>query len=240
MQERELRSPRGAILYDADLLRTLAPSDELFEPDYWQRVGGLDSMSAGRGRIAFIRRSDGDWVLRHYRRGGLIAHVSDDRYLWSGAARTRSFREWRLLATLRAWGLPVPAPVAARYQRSGLCYRADLLTVAIPHEATLGKLLFERRVPNDAWPRIGATLARFHARGVQHADLNAHNILLDDAREVYVLDFDRGCIRARGGWEAAVLSRLQRSIAKITGAAFPEEGWRLLLSAYSQGAEQRS
>ena len=117
---------------------------------------------------------------------------------------------------------------------------ADLITVAIPHEATLGKLLFERRVPNDAWPRIGATLARFHARGVQHADLNAHNILLDDAREVYVLDFDRGCIRARGGWEAAVLSRLQRSIAKITGAAFPEEGWRLLLSAYSQGAEQRS
>lgn len=242
MHERELRSRRGAILYDADLLRkgTLAASDELFEPDHWRRVGGLDLMPAGRGRIAFIHHADGDWVLRHYRRGGLIAHVSDDRYLWSGAERTRSFREWRLLATLHAWGLPVPAPVAARYQRNGLLYRADLITVAIPHEATLAKLLFERRVSNDAWSGIGATLARFHARGVQHADLNAHNILLDSAREVHVLDFDRGCIRARGGWEAAVLARLRRSIAKIAGAAFPEDGWRLLLSAYSQVAQQRS
>lgn len=240
MQERELRSRRGAILYDADLLRTLAASDELFEPDYWRRVGGLDLMSAGRGWIAFIRRSEGDWVLRHYRRGGLIAHVSDDHYLWFGAKRTRSFREWRLLATLCSWGLPVPAPVAARYQRSGLLYRADLITAAIPHEATLAKLLLERRVPNDAWSRIGATLARFHARGVQHVDLNAHNILLDGASEVHVLDFDRGCIRARGRWETAVLARLRRSIAKIAGAAFPDDGWRLLLSAYSQAAEQRS
>jgi 3-deoxy-D-manno-octulosonic acid kinase len=242
MQERELLSQRGAILYDADMLRksALAATDELFEPDYWRQVGALDLMPAGRGRIAFIRRSDGDWVLRHYQRGGLIAHVSDDRYLWWGAKRTRSFREWRLLAALRAWGLPVPAPVAARYQRIGLLYRADLITAAIPHEATLAKLLLDRRVPSDAWSRIGATLARFHARGVHHVDLNAHNILLDNACEVHVLDFDRGCIRARGGWEAAVLARLRRSIAKITGAAFPEDGWRLLLSAYSREAEQRS
>jgi len=55
---------------------------------------------------------------------------------------------------------------------------------------------------------------------VQHADLNAHNILLaDDA--VYVLDFDRGRVRARGAWEQAVLARLQRSLVKVTAGLDP-------------------
>lgn len=48
--------------------------------------------------------------------------------------------------------------------------------------------------------------------GVHHADLNAHNILLADDGAVYVLDFDRGRIRARGAWENNVLARLHRSL----------------------------
>src|SRR4029453_11025308 len=65
----------------------------------------------------------GRWVLRHYRRGGLIAKLSQDSYLWTGAARTRSFAEWRLLAELRRRGLRVPAPIAARYVRGLFTYR---------------------------------------------------------------------------------------------------------------------
>jgi 3-deoxy-D-manno-octulosonic acid kinase len=34
----------------------------------------------------------------------------------------------RLLAELQALGLPVPPPVAGRYRRSGLAYRAELIT----------------------------------------------------------------------------------------------------------------
>ncbi len=81
----------------------------------------------------------GPWVLRHYRRGGMIANVLGDRYLWTGAGRTRGFAEFRLLAALRARGLPVPTPVAARYRRKGVHYRADLITRRIGNATTLAE-----------------------------------------------------------------------------------------------------
>src|SRR5512145_1497437 len=93
----------------------------------------LQDARGGRGTVAFVRNASGDaWVLRHYRRGGFVAKLRDDAYLWTGQSRTRSFAEWRLLRRLRDWGLPVPKPVAARYLRDGLSYRADLITVELP------------------------------------------------------------------------------------------------------------
>ena len=76
-------------------------------------------------------------MLRHYRRGGAVARLSGDAYLWTGAGRTRSFAEWRLLRQLRRWDLPVPRPIAARYVRQGLAYRADLITGELTTRRTL-------------------------------------------------------------------------------------------------------
>jgi 3-deoxy-D-manno-octulosonic acid kinase len=237
MQEQELRSQRGAILYDADLLRKASPAaiESLFDLEHWRAQGALDAVAGGRGTVAFIRRAEGDWVLRHYRRGGLIARVVSDRYAWTGAARTRSFAEWRLLAQLRAWELPVPEPVAARYLRRGLAYRADLLTSVIPDVTTLARLVGEARVEPQTWRQVGATIARLHERGVHHADLNAHNVLIDRSGAVFVIDFDRGRIRSRGAWEQRVLDRLHRSLVKVAGGnnGFNEAAWRELLAGYS-------
>jgi 3-deoxy-D-manno-octulosonic acid kinase len=237
MQEQELQMPCGAILYDAELLRkaALSPAAELFEPAYWRARDGLRIVSGGRASVAFVRASQGEWVLRHYRRGGAMARLVKDRYLWSGAVNTRSFREWRLLAQLHAWHLPVPVPVAARYERTGLLYRADLLTVAIANEGTLAALVQSERMRPTWWSAVGQTIARFHAHGVQHADLNAHNILIDGNGAVYVLDFDRGRIRSRGRWEQAVLARLRRSLVKVSAAksVFTETEWRELMRGYA-------
>lgn len=238
MQEQELHNGREGILYDADSLRKsgLEPGAALFDRDRWRAGGAMDVVSGGRASIAFIRRPDGDWVWRHYRRGGFVGRFVHDQYVWTGAVRTRCFREWRLLAQLRAWDLPVPAPIAARYERAGAFYRADLLTLAIPHRATLAELVIAGEADARCWSQVGATIARFHARGVQHVDLNAHNVLVDDAGKVFVLDFDRGRIRARGEWEDRVLARLKRSLEKIktghAGARFGKEDWGVLVAAY--------
>jgi 3-deoxy-D-manno-octulosonic acid kinase len=227
--------PGGGILYDASLARK--PQDAWFTRDYWSDRNTLREVSGGRGSVCFLSTEYGNWVLRHYRRGGLIAKLSADRYWWWGASRTRSFAEWRLLAELRRLDLPVPAPVAARYSRSGLTYRADLITAELPDSRTLATAMTET-VPAERWQRIGRTIARFHACGVHHADLNAHNILLGSHGAVYVLDFDRGRIRPRGAWEQTVLARLKRSLEKISrlrGVQFPEELWRLLMQGYLAG-----
>jgi 3-deoxy-D-manno-octulosonic acid kinase len=237
-EEALARGAGGAMLYDASCLHH--PDDAVFDANHWLAQGALESTRGGRGTVAFVRTAEGQrWVLRHYRRGGLVAKLVADRYLWTGADRTRSFREWRLLRQLRAWALPVPRPVAARYVRAGAFYRADLLTTELPVRLTLAQALQAAALPAAAWRAVGKCIGTLHARGVQHADLNAHNLLLGEGNAVYVLDFDRGRIRERGGWERTVLERLQRSLRKVTAGRphgrFGAEQWHALITGLEQG-----
>jgi 3-deoxy-D-manno-octulosonic acid kinase len=237
-EEALARGAGGAMLYDASCLHH--PDTAVFDPAHWQAQGALESARGGRGTVAFVRASrDQRWVLRHYRRGGLIARLAGDLYVWTGADRTRSFGEWRLLRQLRAWGLPVPTPVAARYERAGLFYRADLLTAELPVRRTLTQALQQAPLPIEAWHAIGQCVGSLHARGVQHADMNAHNLLVGASNDIYVLDFDRGRIRARGPWERAVLARLRRSLLKVTiglpAGRFTEVHWQALLAGAGTG-----
>ncbi len=229
--ETRVRTDRGAMLYDASRSGHLAVS--AFEPGYWRERGSLEEVAGGRGTVAFVRDGGRRWVLRHYRRGGAVARLLDDRYLWTGEDRTRAFREWRLLNALRASNLPVPAPVAARYVRSGLTYRADLVTEELPTRLTLARALANAPLEPAQWRAIGRVIGLLHSRGVRHADLNAHNILVADDHKVFVVDFDRGRFEPRGAWERDVLERLHRSLAKVTAGLprgrWSDDAWQALL-----------
>lgn len=209
------------------------PTPELFQPGHWsEREAGR--AGRGRGVVHFVAAGAAQWALRHYRRGGLAGRVISDRYLWLGAERTRAFREWRMLQRLWEAGLPVPRPVAAGWRRSGLAYSADLATVRIPGAQPLsGRLAAGGAID---WEAIGRTLADFHRAGACHADLNAHNVLLDEAGRAWLLDFDRGRFLSPGSWQRRNLERLQRSLRKIAGepgaAPFDPVGWESLLSGY--------
>ena len=51
--------------------------------------------------------------------------------------------------------------------------------VVTPTRRTLATALAAAPVGVEHWRRIGACIGRLHAHGVHHADLNAHNLLLD-------------------------------------------------------------
>ncbi|HET7557816.1 MAG TPA: lipopolysaccharide kinase InaA family protein, partial [Rhodanobacteraceae bacterium] len=87
----------GAILFDAGL--AVQPDERWFDPEYWRARGGLhDTARGGRGSVVFVETPDGVCALRHYHRGGMVAPILGDRYLWTGRERTRGFAEFRLLA----------------------------------------------------------------------------------------------------------------------------------------------
>jgi 3-deoxy-D-manno-octulosonic acid kinase len=240
--EVEVRTARGAMLYDASCIDQ--PGESLFERAYWRSRGALEEIAGGRGTVAFIRDGARRWVLRHFRRGGLLARFVDDIYLWTGADGTRSFAEWRLLRRLREWGLPVPRPIAARYTRSGLAYSADLITEELPTRLTLAQALAAEGLDSAGWRTVGHCVGMLHSHGVRHADLNAHNLLLGAAGVVYVLDFDRGRIEPRGHWEQRVIERLHRSLEKVSrdlpAGRFEDAQWAEFLQGVASCAPSTS
>jgi 3-deoxy-D-manno-octulosonic acid kinase len=235
------KTETGAILYDRAVINHL--SDASFSPEGWQRADPVTGSlrSAGRGNTTIVGDGDAEFVLRHYRRGGLPGRVNRDRYLWLGDERVRSFDEFRLLATLTGMGLPVPRPAAARYCRvAGFFYTADLLTVRLPGIRTLSDRLIERAAGRDFWRAIGAGIRRFHEAGVCHADLNAYNIQIDANDGLVLLDFDRGRLLPPGPWQQRNLARLYRSLRKVRRLepriAFSDAVWQQLMQGYSMSA----
>ncbi len=185
----------------------------------------------------FVAGLDGaSWVLRHNRRGGVLARINRDRYLWVGRERARPNRELRLLKSLRERGLPVPEPIAARIMRRTGCYRGDLIITRIPDARPLADHLVHKSLAAAAWRALGGTLARFHRAGVWHGDLNARNILLDAYGGFHLIDFDKARLRAGAAWQPANLARLRRSLDKFNhttpGFYFTAGDWAALHSGY--------
>jgi 3-deoxy-D-manno-octulosonic acid kinase len=213
--------------------------ESIFDPNYWCARDELSAVSGGRGSAWFVGTASLPLVLRHYRRGGFIARLSADRYWWSGEDRVRAFAEWRLLHYLAQRGLRVPKPVAAFYRRAGMTYRCDLITQRIVSARSLSAALAPGPVPERTWRAVGAAIARLHSHGVDHADLNAHNILLDDSQSISVIDFDRGRLRAPGKWTLGNLRRLKRSLSKISMSLPPDrftsDAWQAVLAGYRAG-----
>jgi 3-deoxy-D-manno-octulosonic acid kinase len=227
------------MLYDASRVSNL--SGDWFEPRYWQARGELDGSARGRGAAYFLKPPDGKrYVLRHYRRGGLMASLSRDRFAWHGEEDTRPFAEWQLTYRLHRAGLPVPTPIAARYRRAGPTYVGDIITERLVTVGSLAECLRTGALSVLTWISIGRCIRRFHQFGVCHADLNAHNVLLSEDN-VYLIDFDRGELRGPGLWCDSNLVRLRRSLEKVTWSLPPERfgeaDWHGLLDGYRQPVE---
>lgn len=236
----EARQPMREISTDDGALLVADAAVGVLDAAWFDRaaIGDGEGPTGGRGAARFLDTPLGRVLHRPYLRGGLVARFNRDRYLWQGPQETRCFREMRLLVELRALGLPVPEPLAARYRRLGLYYRAAIAVRAIDGAETLAERI--ARAPGEIdWPAVGQTLAGFHAAGVDHADLNAHNLLFDRGGSIWLVDFDRGARRAPGPWQDANLARLKRSLDKLgTGervADFESRAWPALHRAWQEG-----
>jgi len=204
----------GAILFDLEVVRQAQA--EWFSPAFWGD-SARPVESGGRGGAWFVDAPFGQSVLRCYLRGGLVAHVNRDRYLWRGAARTRSFAEFRLTRAAAEKGVPVPRPIAACYLRQGMHYRAAILVERLPDVRTLAD---RAAVAGDGapWEEAGRLIARAHRAGLDHADLNAHNLLFDRTGQGWLIDLDRSRMQIPATrWREGNLARLKRSLMKLRG-----------------------
>lgn len=156
-----------------------------------------EPISSGRGGAYRVELASGQRaVVRPYRRGGLLGPLWGNRYV----GRTpRPFAELAVTVAARARGVLVPEVLAARVEGRGI-YSGTLMTAELPGMVPLLTALRDAR---DAAARsrlaasAGGAIARMHAAGIYHADLNLGNVLVAPARpdgEAALIDFDRGRI----------------------------------------------
>lgn len=215
----------------------------LFDPAWWQSQQAVTGHSVGRNTVYFVREASAetDWVLRHYYRGGLIGKLNKDWFAAVPVACSRALAEFRLLLWMRQAGLPVPAPVAARYQRRGFGYSADILLERIPQSLDLFHYLQQQALPLAQWQQLGVLVAQLQQAGVYHSDLNCHNILLDAVGQFWLIDFDK-CARKPGtDWWPEPVARLHRSLQKELGLRaifhFTAQDWQAFLLGYQRQAD---
>lgn len=139
-------------------------------------------------------------------------------------------------------GLPVPTPVACRVGKIKLIftlfYDADFVMTKIKNSASLSEHLIKSELDNKTWEKIGSTIRQFHNHGINHADLNAHNIMIDDLNQIHLIDFDKGRkMEPAVSWQKLNIGRLKRSLLKLnqleTSFHYTNKNWQILLRGYN-------
>jgi tRNA A-37 threonylcarbamoyl transferase component Bud32 len=191
---------------------------------------------SGRGIAWAIKPAGEYWLVRHYRRGGVIAPVLKDRY--AAFAGNRAMNELRVSIEAQARGIPTPEVVAAATYPGPLFTRFDIAVDFIDRARDLAQLLFEDRiVAADDIARAAAAIRTSLHYGLVHSDLNLKNILVTKS-SAYVLDLD--CCTLENGVASQVSAqrvkkRFLRSLMKWesqTGRVVSDEHHRTLEAAF--------
>lgn len=195
----------------------------VFDPSALREKKILTRTVSGRAHVSFFDYEGHHFVLRHYWRGGVAARITADRFIWTGIKRSRPWRELETVAHLRRLEMPVPNPVGARIckDRHGLLYTADIITTEIRDALPLPDFMCavsDESESSDVWFAVGAVIAKLHAGGARHTDLNVRNILIDRSKKISVIDWDKGYAspepRRHHRSAKQSLVRLHRSIKK--------------------------
>jgi len=200
------------VWYDPDLLS--APVKQCTSAPYWYLQNRVIGSAKGRGTTWFVQLETLQGALRHYRRGGIFGKIVKDQYWFKNWQQTRSYQEFTLLTQLRLAGVHVPKPIAASAVKRGLFYRADLLSEKVPNARDLVDILQEKPLSQALYYNIGREIRKMHDTGVNHTDLNIHNILVDEEQKVWIIDFDKCCVQEGDNWKWSNIDRLKRSFMK--------------------------
>lgn len=220
------------------LEKTLPLKDMLnfFDPSYLKQQNLINKTARGRGEVYFFTLDNLNVVLRHYYRGGMIAKLIEDRFVFAGIQNTRAYRELAILQYLHTKGVNVPTPISARVHVLGLSYQCDIITEAVERAKELHGLLLSEDVDNATWTNIGHEVQNLHRAQACHYDLNVKNVLITEQGKVVLLDFDSCEIRPGETWKQKNIDRFKRSLlkqaSKFEQYHFDESKWQIFLKAY--------
>jgi len=233
-----LTAPNRVSLLRSELGQSLNLGLKHFDIDYLEGKNAITRTAQGRGTVYFFKHQGRELVRRHYCRGGLYAKTNKDQFLYTGMHKTRGFQELQILDYLDYCEVPAPKPIAARIVRKGLFYSADIITEAVDNSQELHEMLKRDAIETSLWEEIGRALGRLHKLKIRHDDINVKNILIRNASEVVIIDFDKCKKQDVGNWKSANLARFYRSLIKQhkrnSPYHFVQSNWDSILTGYTE------
>lgn len=168
----------------------------------------------------------GGAVIKRFRSSSAWRRATDGR---------RARREARMLARLFELDLPVPRLIALSRSANGW----ELHSAVISDARSLDDLLEHAARAADP-ARLGAALARFHARGFLHGDLHPGNLLATPQQDWFMIDVSRGRIRTPLSRSAALdeLTGLLAALRERTPLEWRAALWRAWSVAVPEAAPQ--
>lgn len=171
-------------------------------------------IEGGRARHALIRADGELWVLKVYRRGGMVGRWNSARYF----SCSRFFEELRVADMAERAGVPTAEVLALVIEPAGLgSVRAWLLTRFLPGARPLHEY-FGDPFESSIFHAAGRVVASMHHASIDHPDLHLGNIVGSvnaGAAHVHIVDWDRARLRVQGAWNPYNnLARLWRSVEK--------------------------
>ncbi|MFT7668838.1 MAG: tRNA A-37 threonylcarbamoyl transferase component Bud32 [Planctomycetota bacterium] len=125
----------------------------------------------------------------------LVKHFRGHTWLKRLGDRARARREFELLKRLHELGLRVPEALELKQNRGAWEVHCEWIEGA----RDLGQLLREpgmaRQSAREVAGKLGGLVGKAHAIGLDHGDLHAGNLMIDNAGCAWMVDFTAGVLR---------------------------------------------
>ncbi len=216
----------ATLVFDARLANELV-NLRLADPDARKRLFAR-APKRGRGAAPSVAlRRDVSVILRRYQHGGVFGAFTGMLHL----GPSRALEELHVTARAEAAGAPVPHVVClALWPAFGPFWSALIGTREERGARDLYEVLLatdDARARRDLLREVGAAVRRLHDAGVDHRDLQLHNILVvvdgGEERRIVVIDLDRAVYRSRGALGAR---RRARNLGRLARSAVKKGLWR--------------
>lgn len=144
----------------------------------------------GRGATYGVTLAGRRAVVRHARRGGLLAPLLGDRY----RGRPRWAHEIKISRDMIADGIATPDVLAGVMYQTGSTHRADVATERVEGR-DLVDLFFGPDPPAGAgrhakMQAVGVLIGDLYKVGFVHPDLQLKNVLIDALGKAWLIDVD--------------------------------------------------
>lgn len=153
---------------------------------------GERSLATLQGRTSvriFNLPETGSVVMKSYHRGGAFSKVIKDLYLRFG--KCRALKEFQCLHDALSGGVHVPKPIAY-IQKGKVFYKNWLITAEIKAATSLVNYNREdHKRLRETISLVAKEVSKLIDLGIWHIDLHPGNVLITEAGEVYLIDFDK-------------------------------------------------